>query len=152
MSLLDGPIVQSIETLTLERLKFGLQTNVGAQVRGSLHAQVAESILGDLVYRLTADILAEKLPPETVARSKTFTVSKVPTSSWQHFKSEHPESWWLGWLVRRRPVEYREIEFEATLTVDLDRYRTFPQCNYTFPKDLGPYVQVAMVRDHWSVR
>lgn len=141
----------SYETLTLERLKLGLQTNVGAHVRESLTAELDEDIWGGMICRLKADILAEKLPPETIVRSRVFVLD-FPASSWQHFKHEHKESWWLGWLVRRRPVRTEQHKEEATLTVDLDRYRTFPQCNYTFPKDLGPYVQVAMVRDHWSVR
>lgn len=142
----------SVEALTLERLKLGLQMRVGAHVLDSLRLERQQDMIyNDLLYRLEASVLAEKLPPEKVERSKVVTLD-FPASSWQHFKQEHSESWWLGWLVRRRPIRYQALEQTATLTVDLERYRTFPQCNYVFPKGLGPYVNVAVTHDHWSLR
>jgi hypothetical protein len=136
----------SYESLTLERLQFQAQTSVGAAVRASLRPRLDEDIWGGLVYRLTADVLAEKLPPESFERSSKYTW-RFPSSPWQHFKQNHAESWWLGWLVRRRPVQLTNHVKTAILTVNLDRYRTFPQANYVFPNTLGPYVNVAMTRD-----
>lgn len=152
MSLLDGPIVSSYETLTLERLEFGLQQHIGAHALHSMVLERVEAVLTDgFIYRLKVDVLAEKLPPEKVERSTEFFWA-FPASVWQHFKLTHLESWWLGWLVRRRPVKYTEHTKTATLTVDLERYRTFPQCNYVFPKDLGPYVKIATLDTNWSLR
>lgn len=140
-----------VESFTLERLRVGLEQHVGAHALESMRLEVVEDLLrNSFIYRLKTDILAEKLPPEKVERSKTFTLD-FPASSWQHFKQEHSESWWLRWLVQRRPIRYQALEQTATLTVDLERYRTFPQCNYVFPKNLGPYVQVAIPRETWSL-
>jgi hypothetical protein len=142
----------SYEALALQRLRIGLEQRIGAQVIESLELHQVEDIFTrSIVTRLTADVLAEKLPPEKIERSKTVALD-FPASSWQHFKQEHSESWWLRWLVRRWPVRIQQLEQTVTLTVDLERYRTFPQCNYVFPKDLGPFVNVAVTRDHWSLR
>lgn len=136
-----------VESFTLQRLKLGLEQRVGAHVLDSTRLEVVEDLLTNgFIYRLTTDVLAEKLPPERVERSKTFTLD-FPASSWQMFKLEHQGSRWLGWLVRRRPVRRIGHTKTATLTTELDRYRTFPQANYVFPKSLGPYVNVAVTRD-----
>jgi hypothetical protein len=153
VSYFDSPIAMpSYETLTLERLRFGLQEHVGAEMLHSMQIEaVEEKVWGGMIYRLKASVLAEKLPSEKFERSETFTLD-FPASSWQHFKQEHSESWWLRWLVQRRPVRLQGLEQTATLTVDLERYRTFPLCNYVFPKELGPFVNVAVTRDNWSLR
>jgi hypothetical protein len=144
---LSDTTAPALERVVLERMKMGVRQEVGAHVAESLHLeQWVEPMTRNMVVRLTADILAEKLPPERVERSKTVTLD-FPASSWQHFKQEHSESWWLRWLVRRRPVRVQALEQTVTLVVDLEKYRTFPQCNYVFPQDLGPYVNVAVTRD-----
>jgi len=138
--------IASFETLTLERLEHEVRGSVGAHIHESLKASIDEDIWGGLVYRLTADVLAEKLPPKSVARSEHVTF-EFPASTWQMFKMNHAESWWLGWFVREWPVRWNTHKKLATLTVDLERYRTFPQANYVFPNTLGPYVNVAVTRD-----
>lgn len=32
--------------------------------------------------------------------------TSTPRSRWQAYKQRHAGSWWLGWLVLRRPVRY----------------------------------------------
>jgi hypothetical protein len=137
----------SYEALTLQRLRIGLEQRVGAHMIESLELhQVEDVFTRSIVTRLTADVLAEKLPPERVERSSEFTW-EFPASPFQHWKQKHQGAWWLRWFVARRPVRRTRHKKVATLTVDLERYRTFPQCNYVFPKDLGPYVKVAVTRD-----
>ena len=149
MSIYDdvSPIGPSLKTFTLERRRYGLTMDLGSFTRDSMEFQQREA--DRMVYKLSADVLAEKLPPETINESR-IAVWNFPRSSWQHFKLEHSESWWLGWLVRRRPVQYAVHDKQVTLTVNLERYRTFPQANIAYPPELGPYVNVAYLEKSWS--
>lgn len=151
MSLFDVT-APSIDKLVLERMRVGARQVVGASVVESMRLeQWVEPMSRGLVHALTAEVLAEKLPPERIDKSQTFGMD-FPASPFQHWKQKHRDSWWLRWFVQRRPVKTDRYEKTAFLTVDLERYRAFPQCNYVFPKDLGPYVNVAVTRDHWSLR
>ena len=147
MSLLDEYPEPISDIVTLERLRLASHAEVPAAIAHSMEiSQFKDVIFDRLVYKLSAEVLAEKLPPAEVTER---TSVSFPSSSWQLFKEEHAESWWLGWLVRRRPV--RRKAHPVALTVGFDRYRTFPECNYVFPKDLGGYVNVAIQRPgHWE--
>ena len=146
-----SPIGPSFKTLLLERRTHALSMELGSFTRDSMELQQREAHYqaDRMLCRLTADVLTEKLPPETINESR-IAVWNFPRSSWQHFKLEHSESWWLGWLVRRRPVQYAVHDKQVTLTVDLERYRTFPQANIAYPPELGPYVNVAYLEKSWS--
>jgi len=74
---------------------------------------------------LRATMLGKKLPPHTVTESRDFHVDVFDTP-WQHFKANHSESWWLGWLVRRRPVRTRRVTHTATLVATWDQFVGFP--------------------------
>ena len=137
-----------VESFTLERLRLGLEQRVGAHVLQSTRLEVVEDFLTNgFICRLTADVLAEKLPPERIERSSKF-FWEFPASPFQHWKQKHEKAWWLRWFTTRRPVRRVKHTKVATLEVNLERYRTFPQCNYVFPETLGPYVNVAVTRDN----
>lgn len=72
-------------------------------------------------YTFEAELVADKLSEEFYT---DYFHYNFPKTSWQMFKSEHESSWWLGWLVRRRPVEYEH--YVKTMKVKLDRYFTYP--------------------------
>lgn len=101
------------------------------------------SIVDRRLYRqLAADVLAHRLPPEQVVDT-TRVVFKSPASWWQMFKRDHTRSWWLAWLVRRRPVVDTTTLRVITTTVDVQRFRTFPEADLPYPPHLGrPY--------HWG--
>lgn len=70
----------------------------------------------DMIVRLRAWVLKYKLPGHTV--NKRLTVHwEVPATWWDHFKADHADSWWLGWLVRWRPAQMqqrcRSVRFRA---------------------------------------
>lgn len=90
----------------------------------------------DLVRRLTVDVLADKLPPEEISNAVSVAF-KHPASAWQMFKREHERSLWLGWLVRRRPVVESTVVRIVTVTVDLRRFRTFPEADVPAPREFG---------------
>ena len=150
MSIFDdvSPIGPSLETFTLERRRYALSMELGSYTRDSMEFN-QRRLVDRMVHQFAAEVLAEKLPPETINESR-IAVWNFPRSWWQHFKLEHSESWWLGWLVRRRPVQYAVHDKQVTLTVNLERYRTFPQANIAYPSELGPYVNVAYLNKSWS--
>lgn len=76
------------------------------------------------VHRLESFVLAEKLAEDEY---KDHVELMLPSSVWQHFKANHAASWWLGWLVRRRTVQYTTIRHE--LVVKVKRYASYPEAN-----------------------
>lgn len=130
-----------VDKITLERLRLGSRYILPAYIANSMEFSIEQDIFDRMAYELKTEVLAERLPPvEVTERTSLF----FPSSSWQLFKEEHTESWWLGWLVRRRPV--RRKARPVALTVGFDRYRTFPECTYQVPDALGGYVNVAIQR------
>lgn len=70
----------------------------------------------DLVFaRLKAYVLTHQLAEHGVTRSRTV---EWPATPWQHFKKRHAESWWLRWLVARRPVrmQHEVVDFQEAWT------------------------------------
>ena len=90
---------------------------------------------GDLVVRMTSEVLAERLLSET--QEATFHMA-FPSSPWQHFKRDHAETWWLGWIVRRRPVK-NEIQTH-TRSVTFTRYAKFPHASISLPELGSPVI------------
>ncbi len=143
-----SPIGPSLKTLSLERRRYDLTMELGSYTRDSMEFQ-QRRLVDRMVQKLAAEVLGERLPPETINESR-IAIWDFPRSSWQHFKLEHSGSWWLGWLVRWRPVQYEAHDKQVTLTVNLERYRTFPQADISYPSELGPYVNVAYLEKSWS--
>jgi hypothetical protein len=88
-------------------MKVGMQTMVGATFLESMRLDVFEDVMQDIVVRLRAEVLADKLPPEWVHESR---IARVPLSWWDHWKEEHQRSWWAGWFARWRGYRTREIK------------------------------------------
>jgi hypothetical protein len=128
----------TIETFTLEWLKLAAQRRVSAEFAESVTPAVyRDTLWGDLVHQLTARVLADQLPPETVTDEHTF-VFPVPGSPWQQFKATHADSWWLRWLTKMRPPTYVKHYRNGSLTVDLRRYHIYPQARVS-PQLGQPY-------------
>lgn len=90
-----------------------------------------------LRHMVETRVLAEHLASDTYEKSLYFS---YPATTWQMFKNTHAESWWLGWLVRRRPVKMHEVE--KTAVVHVDRYLKYPAAEDVkpFSPRLGPPV------------
>lgn len=91
----------------------------------------------DIIRKLTVYVLADKLPPEQIVET-TRVVVRVPASWWDEFKNTYRNRWWLRALVRRRPVALVDIVRVVTVTVDLRRWRAFPEADVPFPREFGP--------------
>lgn len=72
------------------------------------------------------------------------TIHSWPASPWQFFKERHRESWWLSWLVRRRPVEYQQTV--ETGQIQVQRYLGYPDAHIPSSK-LGRSIPIERVLD-----
>lgn len=91
------------------------------------------------VHRIESFVLAEKLAEDAYSN---FVTLMMPKTVWEHFKASHGASWWLGWLVRRRPVQY--TKFTTELIVKVKRYASYPEADIALP-GLGRPVRWEMV-------
>lgn len=93
----------------------------------------AEALMRDqLRYQLKSYVLSDHITDDTYRASTTF---EYPRSTWHMFKSRHAESWWLRWLVRRRPIQMATER--RTVAVKVERYLGYPDATIRTP-DLGP--------------
>lgn len=148
----------SFDTVTLERMKVAGRKHIGAFTMHSLELSRFQNDLADeLIYALTAEVLAEKLPPASET-STTIVRFDVPATWFQHLKQSlygwRRKSFRTRglrfWLERRFPVRYETLTRRVTLTVSLERYRTYPKANIVLPPDrFGQPVRVAITRTDW---
>jgi len=132
------------ESVLLEQIKVGVQQRVTDEVATTVRLSTWRDHMRDeLVYRLTAFMLGEQLPPETIIEHQTLVVA-VPASPWQQYKQSHATRWWMRWLVRRRPVREVDHTRTAELRVDLRRYWAYPQAKIAMAERLGRPIRVAM--------
>lgn len=135
-----------VETVALQMLKVKLiDTELGAFIQDHLALrrvapwEALDGLLEDAAVELSSKVLAEQIGGERIAKSETVEHTFIVIDgSFQRWKERHKESWWLGWLVRRRPVRHivRSVQQEVTLTVDVTDYATFPRANYREPPDV----------------
>jgi hypothetical protein len=134
----DAPV----QALATQRITLELQ-RVGATIRSSANLEtfMTEGLYRELVYRLEAYVLAEKLVGDTyettVDKLVNFDVPVRRPASWfQHFKQDH-----LPTIARRWPVRYVEelvlVERRVTVPVKMtfERYATYPQADIAVPHD-----------------
>lgn len=111
------------EKVVLEQMRVAASTSVARPVleQATLNSWV-DPLVDSLVARLESYVLADKTVGDSLSVALVLT---FPTSPWQFFKQRHAESWWLGWLVRRRPV--RTERHADTRVVTFERYNTYPE-------------------------
>lgn len=131
----------------LERLKVGLRADIGAHTLDSLAANmVQDPFLDRCALQLRAYVLAERLPPETITQH--VPVIWIKPATWRdHWKLAHGHRWWVHWWVRRRPARTVELRQTAGVTVNLQRYITYPKANLVTRGPEWAPVRVAT----WSV-
>lgn len=147
--LISGP---SFDTVVLDRLKVAVRRRgISSSIAQSMQLhRLEKDIFDELVYGLTAYVLAERLPNVTESETKTFTI-ETPDTWFQHLKQSlyfrFPR---LGWLQRRWPARLTTVSRKCTFTVNLERYRTYPKADIVLPPDrFGQPVHVAVTRKDW---
>lgn len=118
--------------VTLEQRKVVASMSVSQQA--SLHVS-PDPIIGDLMLRLESYVLAEKLVGDTKEVSGAI---EFPSSPWQFFKQRHAGSWWLRWLVVRRPVRLTPHRWGTAVT--FERYAHYPEATLRTPELGRPVV------------
>jgi hypothetical protein len=126
----DSPLMMPGERRTLETQK------VGSTLRQSMQVNVEEDFVRqELIQRITAYVLSDHLAADEFT---AYTTATWPATTWQMFKSCHAGSWWLGWLVRRRPVRLHTERQQVA--VQVDRYLNYPEANLALPSLGTPVV------------
>lgn len=143
----EPAVLERDATMTLEMLRVGHtlelpphlfasgDIDVPAGVR-DLQVTVLRQTHREALYRLCGYVLAEQLPPVSVTEQVQVGFP-MPVSWWDMFKAAHAGRWWARWWVRRHPARTRRVTRVAGVTVDLTRYRTFPEATVPLPADLG---------------
>lgn len=128
----------------MEMLEMGLHRDLKSmRLLGSLSEELLTVEIGREVNAAAAtfrtQLLADRLPPADVDRTVPAFFS-FPASPFQHWKSKHAGTRWLGWFVRRWPVRTEEHRQDVRLIVHLERYRTYPEADIPVPDDFGRVV------------
>lgn len=88
--------------------------------------------LGDRAVSMEAYVLKDHI-------AKTYHSAWVeslwPQTTWQMFKHTHRDSWWLKWLVMRKPVVYAVDK--QNVTVEVDHNYIYPEANLPYRQSLG---------------
>lgn len=128
--------------VTLEMMEYGLTSYVREPAAHNPLGTFANDLMAvhlkreaeGMRVKLTTHVLADKLPPVCVSR--TVPVSFMfPRSPFQHWKQKHADAWWLHWFVRRWPIGMEQHNQQVSLTVDLQRFRTYPEANVPISPD-----------------
>lgn len=134
-----------IEQVILERLRVVAQGCVSRDLleraqyagRSAEVEVVAEAVWGNVICRLSSEVLAEKL----VDSAETSEL-EVPATWWQHLKRDH----FPAWFTRRWPV--RVAKFRQT--VSFQRHRTYPNASIALPpKTFGYPVIIERATPGW---
>lgn len=114
----DRPITIERKVLEAARLAVTIRTPLELSVSPAFDPH---GFGEELAWRLSSCVARDQLAPE---RYSEFLTTRRPASTWQMFKHSNRGTWWLGWLVRRRPVV--EVLEHHTLTVEVDRAIYYP--------------------------
>lgn len=94
--------------------------------------QFINHIERSMVVKLSTNVFAEKLPPETVTQTKVVH-HMAPATWWQHYKKDFCNRWWMRWLVKQRPVVFKAEMQQLTFEVNLERFWKYPEAS--IPRD-----------------
>lgn len=133
------------DTLTLEKIPFASRRHLTQEFLDQVDVRAYQGeILEGLIIELRAYILGEKLAEKEVEINEERSVFfEFPRSPWQHFKKNHRWSWWLGWFVRRWPVQHETEIKKVTVrkTVATQQFALFPSSPLRTPeKYRGPEI------------
>lgn len=123
--------------LELEWKNFGLQMMVDMNLMLEPEFMVRQDgydfIRDQITVAMRTKILTDNLPPETVSASKGVLFHE-PASTWQMWKRNNQGHWytwkWLDAWLKKWPIQYVQTERVATLEVNLERFRSYPEAQY----------------------
>ena len=110
--------------------KIAATINLGAFAKGRLELRTENTIHGFLVSAFT-DILEHKLVEDKYRVTFNY---KVPSSWWQHLKTEKAPKW----FTNKYPVRYENRAVKRL--VNITRKATYPMADVVVPKNFGRVV------------
>jgi len=132
----------NIGSITLNLRKLAIMEGISGEMLHQLRVEIdqpAELLFVDhLLLKLRTAVWTENLPPEQVQTEHTYSFS-IPATWWQHAKQQHYNTWWMGWIARRRPPRMRERTITGTFVVHLHRFRVYPDAP-AVPASYGQHV------------
>lgn len=151
---IDGPLRHdrrfTTEAVTLPLQQYKVARRVPLNTLLSSYETVnPATLVKEMVIELEAKVLSHQTVSDTkrVNHEVAFDHQHhFPASPWQFFKQRHADSWWLRWLVTRRPVQTTRHTVRThkiiTTEVRFERYDTYPQATVRLPEaEFGrPYV------------
>lgn len=115
----------------LEKARIATQLPIDSYTLNSMRASVEDDMnffVDQILLRLEAFVLQDKLPPKTVEETYTYTTPPVPATWWEHFKhSKLGKGWVWAWVTWLKPPLYTAETKKVTLKVDLDRWISYPE-------------------------
>jgi hypothetical protein len=132
MSFLSDPEPLNIQSWVLEKSPVSFRLPVDSYTMRSMELNqydIMDHMLGEMVYKLQAYVLQDKLPPKTVEQKHTYTSPKIPLTWWDMFKAEKLATykWYWRWLARLKAPKFDVKTQEVTLKVDLERWISYPE-------------------------
>lgn len=109
------------EERTLDWIQLAARTHLP---RGLAQHAIVE-VFEDRVQGLALQLRTRVLVDNHKKTQRASTSIDLPASPWQHFKQSYGLSWWLRWLVDRRPVITRKVTFN--LSVDVMAGLAYPE-------------------------
>lgn len=163
----DSVFAREAQSVVLERLRVGLRRTIGAhfaeRIAFDFRREVPDFLSDALVADVTAEVLAEKLPPHTITTRIGYehpeaigqpgvAVDARFERPIDHFTAKYRGRWWAPLLgLRRRPIRYqfvpvpytvsRPVRCDHKVTTNVRASWTYPKANTVLPaRDFGPVV------------
>jgi hypothetical protein len=123
--------------LELEWKNFGLQMMIDMDLmlepEFSLSQHGYDFMRDQVRLAMRTKILTDNLPPEKITKSTTVRVEE-PASTWQMWKRNNQgkwyTKWWLAKWLEKWPVIMNGHDKTVTMTVNLERFRAYPEAKY----------------------
>jgi len=137
----DAPIPRRRDDVFQAEQKTLRQYRVGHSFRSKMHTEVDLDLERDeQIHRLESFVLQEHLADDIYIDAHPYT---TPKTWWDMFKLTFAATWWLGWLVKRRPAQFERHVVKSAVKVE--RYASYPEANIDVPQ-LGRPIPFESVR------
>lgn len=135
------PDPATINQFVLEKARVGFRLPVDSFTVRSMNFREEDlryDLFSDMVYKLEAYVLQDKLPPKTVEKTLEITLPKTPDTWWDLFKAVklNENKWYWRWLDRLKTPKFSVRTREVKMKVDLERWVSYPEAQ-NIPETFG---------------
>jgi len=101
----------------------------------------------DLTGDVTCHVLGERVTPTQHVNAAKWVNFTMPATWCQHWKEDHKGTWYGRRIVARWPIRLEIVTKMVQMSVPIERWRTFPQAEVPYPKQLGDMVPALIAGD-----